>query len=64
MQLFNVCSRKFYEKEGEKKIKWYKVGFLKVTDAGKRYLHLFLFPQTEFFLFERDEVLPEIQIEE
>lgn len=64
MQLFNVCSKKVYEKDGEKKIKWYNVGLLKITDAGKKYLNLFLFPQTEFHLFERDATLPEIQIEE
>ncbi len=64
MPIYNVCSRKFYEKDGEKKIKWYKVGFLKETEAGKKYLHLHMLPQTEFFLFERDATLPEVQVEE
>lgn len=63
MRIYHVCSRRFYEKDGEKKMKWYKVGFLKETDSGKKYLHLHLLPQTEFFLFEKEEALPEIQIE-
>ena len=64
MQLFNVCSKKVYEKDGQRKIKWYIAGFLKITDAGKKYLMFFHHPQTEYYLFERDAALPEIQIEE
>jgi hypothetical protein len=64
MKLFHVCSRRFYEKGGEKKTKWYKVGILKEADSGKKYLHLFLFPQTEFFLFETEEAMTDVQDEE
>ena len=64
MKLFDVCSRRFYEKDGEKKTNWYKVGTLKEADSGKKYLHLFLFPQTEFFIFEKEEAVPEIKEEE
>ena len=64
MQLFNVCARKIYDKNGEKKVKWYKVGLLKISDTGKRYLQMFHLPQTEYFLFENEEKTPEIKIEE
>ena len=55
MQLFNICAKKDYEKEGEKKVKWYKVGFLKVADSGKKYIKLFHQPHTEFFVFDKDD---------
>jgi hypothetical protein len=57
MQLLNICTKKDYEKDGEKKTKWYKVGFLKIADSGKRYIKLFHQPETEFFVFEEDENL-------
>jgi hypothetical protein len=56
MQLFNICTKKHYEKEGEKKTKWYKVGILKEADSGKRYIKLFQQPDTEFFVFDKDDM--------
>lgn len=55
MQILNICTRKEYEKDGEKKAKWYKVGFLKIADSGKQYIKLFHQPQTEFYVFEKSE---------
>lgn len=55
MKLFDVCTRKFYEKEGEKKIKWFRAGIMKESDKGSRFLRLFHQPETEFFLFEKSE---------
>jgi len=55
MQVFNICSKKEYEKDGERKVKWYKVGFLKIADSGKKYIKLFLTPETEFYVFDRNE---------
>ena len=54
MTIFNVCAKRIYEKEGEKKVKWYKAGILKVTDTGKKYLLLFHQPQNEYHLFEQE----------
>lgn len=54
MQLFDVCTRKFYEKDGEKKVKWYRVGIMKISDKGSRYLRLFSQPMTDFFIFEKE----------
>ena len=65
MQLYDVCTRRVYEKDGEKKVKWYKAGILKESDNGKRYIRLFHSPQTEFFIFNKDPVPlePVIQID-
>ena len=64
MQLLNVCSRKIYDKNGEKKIKWYKVGLLKITDTGKKYLQMFHSPEREYYLFDHDTNTPEGKTEE
>jgi hypothetical protein len=63
MLIYDICVRRNYEKNGEKKIKWYKVGFLKVVGTGKKYIRLFQQPNTEFFVFEPKEK-PEEPIEE
>jgi hypothetical protein len=55
MQLFNIYTKKDYVKNGESKVKWYKVGFLKIADSGRKYIKLFHQPMTEFFVFDRDE---------
>ena len=54
MQLFDICTKKDYEKNGEQKRKWHKVGVLKQADSGKRYIKLFHQPETEFFVFDKD----------
>jgi len=60
MQVFNICTKKEYEKSGEKKVKWYKVGVLKIADSGKQYIKLFHQPLTEFYVFDRIEFNREI----
>lgn len=59
MKLFDVCTRKFYQKDGEKKVQWYKAGILKETDKGSMYLRLFNQPLTDFLIFERKENPPQ-----
>lgn len=49
----DVCTKREYEKNGEKKAFWMKVGTLKTTDDGKQYLELFMFPNTPFYIFEQ-----------
>ena len=61
MQLFNICTKKNYETNGEQKIKWYKVGILKIADSGKKYIKFFHQPDTEFFVFDKDEKTQEVQ---
>ena len=53
MRLFDICTRKFYEKEGEKKVKWYRAGLMKETDKGTMFLRLFHQPETDFFVLEK-----------
>ncbi len=55
MLIYDICVRRNYEKEGEKKVIWYKVGFLKVAETGKKYIRLFQQPNTDFFVFENKE---------
>ena len=55
MQLLNICTKKDYEKNGERKVAWYKIGILKIADSGKKYIKLFHQPDTEYFVFEKDE---------
>ena len=55
MRLFDICTRKFYEKEGEKKVKWYRAGLMKETDKGTMFLRLFHQPETDFFIYEKVE---------
>lgn len=55
MQLLNICTKKDYEKDGERKTNWYKVGVLKIADSGKKFIKLFHQPQTEFFVFDNEE---------
>jgi hypothetical protein len=55
MQLFNICTKREFDKNGERKTSWYKVGVMKIADSGKKYIKLFQQPQTEFFVFDKDE---------
>jgi hypothetical protein len=55
MKLFHICTKKDFEKDGEKKTKWYRIGILKEADSGRKYMKLFHQPDVEFFVFEREE---------
>lgn len=55
MQLQNICTKKEYEKDGEKKVQWFKIGILKTAESGRKYIKLFHQPQTEFFVFDNDD---------
>ncbi len=55
MKLFNICTRKDFDKDGIRKSVWYKVGLLKEADSGRMYIKMYHQPQTEFFVFENDE---------
>lgn len=64
MQLFDVCTKREYEKDGEKKVKWYRAGILKITESGSQYLRLFQQPQNDLYIFERKPQENTIQLEE
>lgn len=63
MKFYNVCSVKEYDENGEVKRKWYRVGYIKETPNGGRYLTLYHLPDVKFFIFENKEdeepILPE-----
>jgi hypothetical protein len=53
-KIYEVFTRKNYEKDGEIKTKWYKAGMMKETEKGSRYLRLFNQPEVDFFIFEKE----------
>lgn len=54
-KIFDVCTRRVYEKNGEQKIKWYRVGIMKETDKGTKFFRFFHQPDTDFFIFEKED---------
>lgn len=64
MQLFDVCTKRVYEKDGEKKVKWYRMGIMKKTEKGNFYIRLFHQPEVDMFVFERETDLPVIEATE
>src|SRR5271163_2669038 len=55
MVVMPICTKRDYQKDGETKTKWYKVGILKVADSQKMYIKMFHQPETEFFVFDAEE---------
>jgi len=53
MKYFNICTKKEFESNGQKKKKWLNCGTMRVTDDGKQYLELNMFPNTPFYVFEQ-----------
>ena len=49
----NICTKRVYQKDGKEKAKWYVVGTFKVTDEGKEFIELNMFPNTPFYVFEQ-----------
>lgn len=55
MTFEDICTKREWEQDGEKKTKWFNVGTLKTTDAGKKFIDLNMFPDTSFFVFEQKD---------
>jgi hypothetical protein len=64
MKIFDVFTKKVFEKDGEEKKIFYKAGAMKITDRGNIYLRLFHQPDTDFYLKEREQNIPTIKMEE
>lgn len=62
MQIFDVFTKKVYDKEGEQKVASYKAGALKITDRGIMYLRLFHIPDVDFYIKERLPIIPTVDI--
>ena len=59
-KLFDVFTRKIYEENGDRKVRWYKVGYLKETGKTSKYLVLFHQPDTPFYILENESGLKQI----
>lgn len=55
MNYSSIYTHKEYEENGESKKRWYRVGYIKETSAGGRFMTLFQQPDTSFFIFNDDE---------
>jgi hypothetical protein len=58
MKRYNIVTRKTYEKDGEEKVQWLRVGtlaqFPKTAEKEESFiLELSMFPHTKFFVFEQ-----------
>lgn len=68
MIFFNIFTKREYKKDDDRGDyqTWYRVGFLKETDSGGRFMRLFHQPDTTYYLFptDREEEIPDIQLSE
>lgn len=66
MKHLQVCAKKQVKVDGIEKTLWFKVGVMRVTDKGTRFLTMFHQPDTEFHVFDMDEEkeLPAIEVED
>lgn len=55
MKYYNICSLKEYEEHGEKKRKFYPVGYIKETENGGKYMTLYDRPNTTYCIFDSTE---------
>jgi len=53
MIIKDIVTKKTYTKDGVEKTQWLNIGSLKVTDDGKEYIDLNMFPNTPIYVFER-----------
>lgn len=65
MQYLQICTKKQVKIDGEDKTLWFKVGTMRVTDKGTRFLTLFHQPDTEFHVFDMEDEreLPAIEMD-
>lgn len=55
MEYKDICSKREYEQNGEKKTKWLNVGTLRTNDAGKMFIDLNILPNTPLYVFDKKE---------
>lgn len=61
MRLFNICTRREYEKDGEKRSKYYKAGELQIDEStGRMFMRLFHNPGIKYYFFDTEEKLPTV----
>lgn len=52
MKIYQICTKKTYQKDGAEKAVWLPCGSLKVNDDGKQFIELNMFPGQTFYVFE------------
>lgn len=62
MRLLKICTALDYEKNGEKRRIWRKVGELFNNDSGRMFIRLYQQPETRFYVFDNDEK-PKVELE-
>lgn len=55
MTFKNIVTKKTYQKDGQEKTVWLKVGTIRTTDDGKEFLELNMYPNTPFYVFENEK---------
>lgn len=71
MTYLKVCTKKLVLIDGKERTLWFRVGTMRITEKGTRFLTLFHQPETDFHVFDMDEQeeelhpddLPSIEIE-
>lgn len=53
MKYKDILTKRTYKVNGEDKTVWLNVGTARITDDGKEYLELNMFPNTPFYVFEK-----------
>lgn len=55
MKIYNICTPKKYEKDGEEKTTWLPVGSLRITEKGQKFIELNMMPNVQFMAFPREK---------
>jgi len=55
MKFEDICTRKEFESNGQKKVTWLKCGTMRTNDKGHRFIELNHLPGVIYFVFERKE---------
>ena len=53
MKIYDICTPKKYEKDGEEKTSWLQVGSLRVTEKGQKFIELNMNPNVQYMAFPR-----------
>ena len=55
MEYRDICTKREYEQNGQKKVSWLKVGTLRIVDEEKMFIELNILPTTSLYVFKKKE---------
>ncbi len=55
MEYKDICTKREYEVNGEKKVTWLKCGTMRTNDKGNSFIELNHMPDTTLYVFEKKE---------